>query len=182
MGKYTHLFRWSHWLHLRIPARYLYVVSLSIGMLGWSGLTELPSRIWPMLILLQAWDLIANVGLLIPIHPFVQRWDWPERVRHHPLRPVLHGLPGRVSGLPYPHRTGYFLRVQTLRYNGHSRTQRMATLRPQEGGHDWFEHQSDGPALDQYGIQWAVTMRPLRGKWESTTLPHLYRNTHGAVR
>mgnify|MGYP001583740737 FL=1 len=188
MGKHTPLFRWTHWGHLRIPARYCYGINLSLAFLAIQGfhvvsqwLTETQLT---LLVLLQAWDLAMNVGALIPTTPYCQRWEQPARVFNTPLTRCLmritHGY--RVSGLSYPLRTGQVNRIRTLGYNGGSQAQWMAAWRGDtnpfgSGAHDWFQLASDSPRLDQYGVKYAITRRPLRApKWRLTSFPHVWEN------
>lgn len=193
IGKHTPIFRWTHWFHLRIPARYCYFINLSLAMLALQGYIALSHALTEtqlgMLLLLQAWDLAMNVGRLIPTDPYCQRWERPSQAfSDKPL--IRYENEGhkvsvyRVSGLPYPLRTGQVNRMYTLGYNGGSQAQWMADLRGDpnpngSGAHDWFALEEDSSKLDWYGVGYAYTYRPLKPpKWESTPIPHLYRNTH----
>lgn len=179
MGKHTPLFRWTHWCHLRIPARYGYFFSLALAMLALEGLARLhlPERTLIVLVLLHAFDLCMNNSRLMPMTPYTQRWQKPSTAFQTPLT----GLVGRISGLPYPLRCGHIPRLYTLGYAGGGQLKTMAKARNEQdpngsGGQDWFLRQLDGPALDRYGVRYAYTYRPLTGKWRSTHLPHLYDN------
>lgn len=185
MGKHTPLFRWTAPLHLRIPARYVYFVGLSLAFLSIEGFSSLSNYLnsyqLAILLALQCASLLTHASLW-PMGRWVQRWDRPSRADRHPLVSYLRSSPsGRISGLPYPLRTGQLHQLHTLGYNGGSQARWMATLRGDEnpngsGGHDWFATGLDGPSLDAYGVRWAYTYRPLRGKWHPTPILHLYEN------
>ena len=139
--------------------------------------TYLTDRQLGILLLLQAWDLSMSVGRLIPTDPYCQRWERPETAYSSPLATFLTGKSGRVSGLPYPLRTGQVNRIKTLGYNGGSQAQWMADLRGDpnpngSGAHDWFALEEDSDKLDWYGVEYAYTYRPLKQpKWEPTPIP-----------
>ena len=184
MGKHTPLFRWTHALHLRIPARYTYWISLSLAMLAIDGFSRLPTHVQIVLVLLQCLSLLLRCSRLWPMAPYVQRWQRPSEAFATPVARYLTLVAGasRVSGLPYPLRTGGVNQLHTLGYNGGSQAQWMANLRGDSdpngsGAHDWFRLNEDGPLLDWYGVRWAYTYRPLQGKWQPTPIPHLYENT-----
>lgn len=181
MGKHTPLFGWTHALHLRIPARYCYFVGLSLGMLAVVGFRSLAPPFQQLVLLVQSLHLILTLPRLWPMSPYVQRWEQPSEVFNTPLTRFLAGKSGRVSGLPYPLRTGQINQIHTLGYNGGSQAAWMARLRQDpnpngSGGHDWFSLNEDGPLLDWYGVRYVYTYRPLSGKWQPTSIPHLYEN------
>ena len=183
------LFAWAYW---RIPARFTYVIGLVMAwcaVLAFQHLSlRIPDRVVWVLLLLQMFDLVMNLPQVLPMQPFVQRWERPERAFGGTLPQFLrlHSQGYRVSGLPYPLRTGQVNRIMTLGYNGGSQAQWMATFRHDltpngSGAHDWFALNEDGKALDTYGVRYAYTMRPLQrvhSKWQPTSIPHLYENTH----
>lgn len=188
MGKSTPLFPLTHRLHLRIPARYCYFLSLALAFLSLEALKRASRPFGPLspswLTLLQMGSLVLTLPRLWPMLPYVQRWDSPERAFHSPLASSLFAKTGgyRVSGLPYPLRTGQVNQFMTLGYNGGSQAKWMAAFRQDpnpngSGGHDWFKLNEDGPLLDWYGVKYAYTYRPLRGKWKPTQIRHLYENT-----
>mgnify|MGYP001561317547 CR=1 FL=1 len=190
MGKHTPLFHWTAWLHLRIPARYCYFINLSLAMLAIHGYIYLSTILTVtqlgILLALQVWDLAMNVSQLMPMNPYCQRWERPSRAFQTPLTRWLtsRAFGKRVSGLPYPLRTGQVNRIRTLGYNGGSQAQWMADLRDDpnplgSGAHDWFSLAEDSSKLDWYGVKYAYTYRPLKlPKWEPTPIPHLYRNRY----
>lgn len=177
MGSHTPLFRWTHWFHLRIPARYCYLVNLSLVVLGLGGLSRLPAPWLLVVVLLQAWEFVMRFPRLSPTAPYCQRWQHPTTALQMPLITHLlaHRGPGRVSGLPYPHRTGLLAQIPTLDYNGASRPQWMTALRPVEGGHDGLFHDPSGRVLEALGARYAFTYRPLSAPWQPTEFPHLWR-------
>ena len=185
MGSHTPVFRWTHQVHLRCPARYTYFVGLSLALLSVMGFRHLPEAWQRLVLLLQSGSLILTLPRLWPMIPYVQRWERPSRALDTPLTRFLADRPrrlGRVSGLPYPLRTGQVNRIHTLGYNGGSQARWMAAFRQDtnpngSGAHDWFALNEDGERLDRYGVRWAYTSRPLRGKWQATAIPHLYENT-----
>lgn len=184
MGTYTPLFRLTHRLHLRIPARYCYFVSLGLAFLAIEGFATLTPSWQRIVLFLQAAHLVLVLPRLWPMLPYVQRWSRPSDVMDTPLTRFLGTHLGgwRVSGLPYPLRTGQVHGFRTLGYNGGSQAQWMATFRGDtnpngSGGHDWFALNEDGDKLDWYGVKYAYTYRPLTGKWTPTAIPHLYENT-----
>ena len=177
MGRYTPLFDWTARLHLRIPARYSYLVNLSLLMLGLSGWASRSLTSHGLVVLLlAAWELLVRFPSLSPTTPYCQRWMKPSDALVMPIAQFLqtHLREARVSGLPYPHRTGLLGQFRTLGYNGASQPQWMASLRPGEGGHDGVA--SDAP-LTVFGVKYAYTLRPLHvPQWRPTFMPHLYRN------
>lgn len=180
-GSRTPVFRWTHRAHLRLPARYTYFVAVSLAMLAIEGFSVLTTKQQLVVLFLQGVSFLLTNSRLWPMQPYVQRWQRPSEAFATPLARYLAGKPGRVSGLPYPLRTGQVNRIHTLGYNGGSQAHWMATLRQDEnpngsGMHDWLALTADGQALDAYGIRYAYTARPLRGKWHPTELPHLYEN------
>ena len=186
MGKRTPFFRMTHKLHLRNPARYCYFVGLALAMLAIEGFQKLPTTNLQMLVLLaQAVSLILAHSSLVPMTPYVQRWERPERAFNPPMVMYLRSHLGahRVSGLPYPLRTGQIHGFQTLGYNGASQPRWMAAFRG-EGAHDWFQgcFGEDMDLLDWYGVKYTYTMRPLKPpRWVSTGIPHFYENRFVAV-
>ena len=188
MGKHTPLFRWTHAAHLRIPARYCYLTSLSLAMLAVQGFTHVPPRWQPIILFLQCAHLLLVLPRLWPMLPYCQRWERPSRAFKTPLTQFLSvhsNVQGRISGLPYPLRTGQVNQLHTLGYNGGSQAQWMAQFRGDpnpngSGAHDWFALNEDGPLLDAYGVRWAYTARAITGKWRPTAIPHLYENTLAA--
>lgn len=184
MGRHLPLFRWTHWAHLRIPARYCYFLQLSLSFLTLEVLSGTPlNPIWWFLTLLLAWDLLMNTSPLMSHVPYLQRWEQPSAVCETALTRFLATHLGkyRVSGLPYPLRTGQLQGFKTLGYTGASQLAWMARFRQEQdpngsGAHDWFLTHGDDPLLDWYGVKYAFTYRPLTGKWTPTAVPHLYEN------
>lgn len=185
MGRHTPVFRWTHWLHLRCPARYTYFVGLSLAMLAVDGYQSFSAAGQQLVLLLQSVSLLLTLPRLWPMKPYVQRWERPSQAFNTPLTRYFASCggsaTGRVSGLPYPLRTGQINQIMTLGYNGGSQATWMARFRRDSnpngsGAHDWFPLNADGPALDWYGVRWAYTGRRLVGKWCSTPLPRLYEN------
>lgn len=180
MGNRTPVFKWLHPVLLRIPARFCYWISMSLAMLVVGGLRDLQLPAW--LSGLYVLDLATRVAPLTPTYPFAQRWETPSHVfQSFPLCRRLRQCSGRVSGLPYPLRTGQVTHTPTLGYNGGSQTKWMKRLRNDDtevgaGAHDWFATRDDGPLLDRYGVRYAYTMRPLKSpKWKKIG-PRLYEN------
>ena len=180
----------GHWMPpgFRLPARFCWLIGLSVAMLGLHGLATmaLSLRVLTVLILTQAASLLLACWTLLPMSPFCQRWERPSVAFGTPLARYLQHTahPGRVSGLPYPLRTGQINRIHTLGYNGGSQPRWMARFRRDRnpdgtGAHDWFALNHDGPLLDWYGVRFACTLRPLphrSSKWQPTPFPHLYEN------
>lgn len=189
-GRYLPLFRWTHWLHLRIPARYTYLTGCSLAFLSIEGLASLSRSLPPStmacLVLLQGWYLLTIHARLLPALPWVQRWERPSRTLHHPLIRWLGAAPSfRVSGLPYPYRAGSLIHLLTLGYAGGAQPQWMADFRHDDnpsgtGASDWFQLREDSDDLDWYGVGYAYSFRPLHrlpsGRWLRTPMAHLYRN------
>jgi len=174
---------------LRVPARFLYLVSLTLTLMSVEGLRRIGpfAALLALIVLLQAWDLCTNASSLMPMEPFIQRWERPSKAYHNPMTRFLERQPGnfRVSGLSYPNTTGQIQHIKTLGYNGGSQLKAMAKFRGDadpngSGGFDWFSLGRDGPKLDWYGVKFAYTYRPLQGKWIPTRIPHLFRNTKAA--
>ena len=185
MGRLTPLFRLTHRLHLRLPCRYTILLSLSLVFLAIQGFTSLSLSTQRATILLQIIHLALVLPTLLPMSPFVQRWSYPSEAFSSPLAAFLEGKTGRVSGLPYPLRTGQINRIMTLGYNGGSQPRWMAEFRGDRnpdgsGAHDWWALNQDGEALDRYGVRWAVTQRPLSGKWIPSQLRRVFENTQAA--
>lgn len=185
MGTRTPFFKLTAWTHLRIPARYSYWVGVSLAMLALEGFAHLPARLQPVVLFLQATSLVLILPRLWPMLPYVQRWERPSRAFSTPLTQYLAAHLGvyRVSGLPYPLRTGQVNHLQTLGYNGGSQARWMAAFRQDtnpngSGAHDWFAGATaeDRDLLAWYGVKYAYTMRPLTFPWRVTRLPHLYEN------
>lgn len=174
LGRRFPFFYRTHWLHLRIPARYTYFTALSLAMLSISAFDRLTTTQQSLVLLMQAFSLIMVSSRLWPMQPYCQRWERPEASFTHPLAVFLAGKPGRVSGLSYPLRTGQVNRIRTLGYAGASGPQAMRNIR--RGTHDWFLEDEDGQRLDAYGVMYAYTYRSLQGKWQPTAIPHLYQN------
>lgn len=182
MGKHFPLFRWTHYFHLRIPARYCYFVGLSLAMNSLEGCRHLTEHGQRFMLLAQGVSLLWLLPRLWPMLPYVQRWERPSRAFGTPVARFLFGEGSRVSGLPYPLRTGQVNQIHTLGYNGGSQAKWMAKFRNDpnpngSGAHDWFALNDDGDALDAYGVRYAYTYRPLTGKWKPTPIRHLYENT-----
>lgn len=188
MGKHTPLFRWTQHVHLRIPARYCYLVNLSLVMLALGGfsrfLSFLPPYFHPFVIFLGAWELMTRLPRLSPTAPYCQRWMKPSNALAMPVAQFLQVHLGayRASGLPYPHRTGLLAQIRTLGYNGGSQPKWMAELRGDtnpngSGAHDWFAMEHSTSFLNWYGVKYASTMRSLLPpQWAPTRIPHLYEN------
>ncbi len=183
MGNRFILFRRTHWFHLRIPARYCYFVGLSLACGSVEAFPHIPERLQGFVVLAQAASLVLTLPRLWPMCPYVQRWERPSRVFDTPLVRFLRQAPQtRVSGLPYPLRTGQVNQLHTLGYNGGSQAKWMQRFRQDSnpngsGGHDWFALNEDSPLLDWYGVRYAYTYRSLGGKWKPTQVRHLFENT-----
>ena len=182
MGRHTPLFRLTHRLHLRLPCRYTILLSISLVTLTIQGFSSLSLSTQRAAILLQIIHLAIVLPTLLPMTPFVQRWSYPSDAFSSPLASFLEGKSGRVSGLLYPLRTGQINRIMTLGYNGGSQPRWMAEFRGDgnpdgSGAHDWWALNEDGEALDRYGVRWAVTQRPLSGKWIPSQLRRVFENT-----
>ena len=178
MGRHFPLFRWTHWIQLRNPSRYCYFISLALGFLAIEGFRQVSSTWQALILCVTAADLCFASSYLWPMRPYAQRWERPSAVFDTALtRWLTSHLTNRdrVSGLPYPLRTGQVNRITTLGYAGASCPQWMRHLR--RGTHDWFLEDEDGQRLDDYRIRYAYTYRPLNGKWHPTQIPHLYQNT-----
>ena len=178
MGRHTPLFGWTHRLHLRLPARYCYLITLSLVMLGLSGWSQasLTSSQGMVVVGLAAWEALVRFPSLSPPTPYCQRWMRPSEATSQPMAQFLqaHLRGHRVSGLPYPHRTGLLGQFRTLGYNGASQPQWMARLRPGEGGHDGIAFNAP---LESFGVKYIYTRRPLpSAQWKPTPIPYLYRN------
>ena len=173
----------------RLPARFCWLMSFSVAMLGMKGLAYLPVSPAGLtfLVLLQTLSLILASWKLLPMEPFCQRWERPLMVFDTPLTRLLATSLGRVSGLPYPLRTGQVNQILTLGYNGGSQPIWMKSLRRDRtsegaGAHDWFLTRGDGQLLDRYGVVYAYTFRPLRHpKWHPTPIRHLSSNTQAVL-
>ena len=168
MGRHTPLFRWTHWLHLRLPCRYLALTNVSLvvlGLGGWSAL-HLTDTQWAVVTLLTAWELLVRFPSLSPTTPYCQRWMRPSDALSQPVARYFqtHPTARRVSGLLYPHRTGLLLQVRTLGYNGAARPRWMARLRPDEG---------HGGRLEGWGVGYVFSYRPVPQS-RPTSVPHFY--------
>lgn len=123
------LFRLFHKVMLRIPARWMYFVNLTLVFLGIQGayvLTQFMPELTNLLLLLQAWFLVTLHSRLWPMSPFVQRWEKPSKAfgKWDDKLPV----PQRLI-LPYPIRTGQIHHQKTIGYCGGSALQAMASFR-----------------------------------------------------
>ena len=173
----------------RLPARFCWLISVSITILGLHGLPYLPVSqvVLILLVGLQAFSLLLASWMLLPMEPFCQRWERPSQVFDTCLTRFLARSLGRVSGLSYPLRTGQINRIHTLGYNGGSQPTWMQRLRRDRtvdgaGAHDWFLTRGDGTFLDHYGIAYALTSRTLRHpKWKKTSLPWLWQNANAII-
>lgn len=189
LGRHTPCFRWSSRLHLRIPARYTYFMSISLAMSSVWALSMAERLFTPTMMamwcLAQSLSLIHLTSRLWPMHPYVQRWERPSAAFDNALTRFLSAAPqGRVSGLSYPLRTGQINHIHTLGYNGGSQPRWMAAFRQDanpngSGGHDWFAGENQSSLdMDWYGVRYAYTYRPLPlPRWKPTPIAHLYENT-----
>lgn len=174
-------------LFFRIAARFCYYISLGLVFMSAAALCRLtiPGPWMLALFLIQATDLCLRTSRLWPMSPFCERIDRPSRLYKSPLTEYLqiHAPGFRVSGLPYPNRTGQIQHIRTLGYTGGSALKSMHTFlevgNPNGAAtHDWFERLEDGEKLDRYGVKYAYTYRPLKGKWKETEIPHLWRSSN----
>ena len=169
MGRHTPLFGWTHWLHLRLPCRYLALTNLSLvvlGIGGWGHL-HLTDPQYAVVCLLPVWELLVRFPSLSPPTPYCQRWMKPSDALSQPVARYFQAHPTdrRVSGLPYPHRTGLLMQVRTLGYNGAARPRWMARLRPDEG---------HGGRLKGWGVGHVFSYRPVLNG-QTTDVPHFYQ-------
>jgi len=180
------LFRALSPIMMRIPARWLYFVAVTLTFMAVVTLTTLPLPWIKVLVLLQCWDLIMNTSQFMTIEPFSQRWERPSEVFNSPLVDFLKENLGqhRISGLPYPLRTGQLHGFKTLGYNGGAQLKAMAAFRYDSnpdgsGAHSWFDlyYQEADTRLDWYGVKYLFTYRRLNPQWwRETPIPHLYEN------
>ena len=179
MGKHTPLWKLVHPLMLRVPARWCYFLSATLAILSTLGLSTLPvDNLLKLLVILQCWDLCMNTSSLWPMQPFTQRWEKPSQSFNKPYL-SLFKEPWRVSGLPFPIRTGHVTHTRTLGYTGGAQLQAMAWFRrdtnPDGSGlHTWSGTQKEA---DWYGVRWAITHRPLKPPWIPTQFSHVYENS-----
>ena len=181
MGRRTPLFGWLSPLMMRVPARWCYFASLSLAFMAVSGLSQLTDyRLMNVLILIQSLDLCLNTSSLWPMEPYTQRWERPSRVFSKPYLSLFQE-PWRVSGLPFPMRTGYVNHIRTLGYTGGGQLTAMAGFRHDEnpdgsGLHDWFQSENSQGEANWFGVRWAITQRPLLFPWKPTPFSHVYEN------
>ena len=178
------IFRLFSPVMLRIPARWMYWVNLTLVFMAVDGLYH--AGVPPVFILLHAGYLVLVHSRLWPMHPFVQRIERPSRAFSKPYT-TLFQEPWRVSGLSYPMRTGHVTHTRTLGYTGGAQLTSMARFRrdadPNGSGlHDWFQSDNTQEEANWFGVRWAITHRPLRAPWKPTQFRHVYENTQVADR
>lgn len=201
MGKRTPIWKVIHPLCLRIPARFIYFLGVTLSIMSVHSLStvysqpihmvsshtllplellnEKPTTVLMLLTILQAWDLLQNSSL-VPMHPFTQMWQRPSQAYESPVTSYLKSChllqesTHRVIGLPYPNSTGQVQHIRTQGYNGGAAPTELTHIL---GGSQTYFWQ-DSRMLDWYGVKWAYTYRRLEPpKWKQTEVPHLYENT-----
>lgn len=171
MGSRTPLFRLTHWLWGRIPARFCYFISLTVGFMAIDGLSHLPAQLqWGALFLI-ALDLCLTNPRLWPMEIYTERWAKPQEAYWNPLTRYLSGKVCRVSGLPFPNRTGQIQSIRPIPYAGGMALQsthaQLGIIDP--NGED-ANHR-----LDTLGVGYAYTYRTLSYPWIRTELPRLWK-------
>ena len=141
------LFRLTAKFQLRLPARWMYFVGLTLVVMATLGFSQL-SLMHPMtyvLLIAQVANLILVHPKLWPMEPFVQRLERPSQAcrGHAPFTTQ------RVQGLPYPCTTGQLHHIKTLGYNGGSQLKAMAWLRGDTNPNGSGDHFGNNMAPDK---------------------------------
>lgn len=132
------LFRLLSPFMLRIPARWMYFVGVTLAFMAVDGAYQL--NLPPILLLLQAAYLLVFHVELWPMREFTQRWE----------RPSWAFREARIDR--FPCRTGYIHHLKTLGYSGGSMLKAMARFRgitDPNGESDW-----DGSRMRKEDLAW----------------------------
>lgn len=114
---------------------------------------------------------------LIQCFPFHEQWrkpsEWFESKFIKEIKDYVGD--GIISGLPFPHFTGYINGFNVLPYTGGFALDGFAKDYDYvQGVHDFFEYSEDYDKATRFGIKFAYSMKEL--KWNKTRIPHLYVN------
>ena len=168
-----------NWLP-RIPARFGFLLTISLGWAATNGLSHLNVPIYAI-IFLTFFDLFWHNSNLDPHTPYSELPQRPSRAFKTRLTDYLeeHLGDNRVSGLPYPLFTGHINRLRTLGYSGGMQLKLMSKFRGDtnpdgSGAHDWFRLKEDDSNLVQYRVRFAHSSKRL--DWKSTPFPQLWEN------
>lgn len=168
---------------LRIPAKWSYCLSWCLVLLGMGGLSSLDGDLLLMICLAQLVDVLVTHPSIMFMWPFTEWAEKPSRLFHG--RRLVQYLYShldqcRVSGLPWPLRTGYINKFRSLGYKGGSCLKAIAKFYNFDSNgspyHDWFMLRKDDEELDKKGVRFAYSTKELEGKWKPTPIKHLYEN------
>lgn len=173
MGKYV-----KAPILFRCPVKWAYLMTVSAAFI----IAHMSIHIPLALVLIQMLDILLNHRRLLLDN---SQWAvWPEQVYSSPLvRYLEENVNGhKVSGLPFPLRSGYITGIRGIGYLGGSSTKERAKLFGTGGEgspcHDWFYMKEDGNCLNRYGIKFAY--RPMKKlnpwKWSKTPIRGLWLN------
>lgn len=170
MGRHTSLFRLTHKLWGRIPARFCYFISLTACFMAIDGASHLPVQLQWGFLLFTALDLCLTNPRLWPMQTFTERSAKPQSAYWTPLTRYLSGKVCRVSGLPFPNRTGQIQAIRPIPYAGGMALQ---ATHDQLGISD-PNGEDANHRLDTVGVGYAHTHRQLLYPWTKTEIPHLW--------
>lgn len=175
MGRRTPLFRLTHFLWGRIPARFCYFIQLTVCFMAIDGLYQLnlPVQLQWGILLLTCLDLCLTNSHLWPMEPYVERWDKPQSAYWTPLMQYLSSKEGIIGGLPFPNRTGQIQSIHPIPYAG---GMSLKSTHTQLGITD-PNGEDANHRLDLPGLKYAYTHRTLTCPWTKTELPHLWTIT-----
>lgn len=160
----------------RNPARACFLFSFALVWLMTNGLYHLCID-WRIVFLIQGFTLMKNADLF-PVYPFSEQWRKPSYWFESKWIKDVKRLVGEniISGLPFPHFTGYINDFKVLPYTGGFALKSYAKEYDNiQGVHDYFEHFDDYEKADRFGIKYAYSRKPL--KWKKTTIPNLWESS-----
>lgn len=171
----------------RVPARWSISLTICLVFLGVDGLIAYQQFFSPylfLLVILHSLDILTHKPLLT-ITPFSQSWKRPSQHYDNELLRYLGATiyRGKVSGLPYPFRSGYIANIRTLGYmGGFSLKCFQQYFRYGDNGtgaHDWHDLVPDSQDVSTYGVRYSIKKNPYQlnqRRWKQTKIKDLYEN------
>lgn len=176
------LFKILNPVMLRIPARWMYFVGLTLSFMAVDGFSR--SGHQPLVLCLQGMFLVLVHSQLWPMTPFVQMRESPSRAMLSDLSLFLYkNLDGmRIAGLPFPLTTGQLIHAKSLGYNGGSQLKAMAEFRLDRNPNGSGDHAGNylfEPDLVWYGVEYKFSYLDLSKStfWKKTPVRNLFQNT-----
>jgi len=158
----------------RNPARACFLFQFALVWLMVNGLSNLAID-WRIALLVQGFSLMANRDLF-PVFPFSEQWRkpsyWFESKFVNEIKSLVKDR--IISGLPFPHFTGYINDFKVLPYTGGFAIAKFAKEYDYiQGVHDYFEHFDDYEKAESFGIEFAYSRKEL--KWKKTKIKNLWQ-------